>query len=95
MIMTVAAISQVKARLSEYLAKVRAGEEVLITDRGTPVARILPVDRADTALAELERDGLVRAARRPLAPDFLDRPRGSPTGADTLSALLEDRREDR
>ena len=32
-----------KARLSEYLARVKAGEEVLVADRGRPVARLVPV----------------------------------------------------
>ena len=36
-------ISELKARLSEYLAGVRAGEEIIVTDRGRPVARIAPV----------------------------------------------------
>src|SRR3972149_3516162 len=38
-----AAISRLKASLSEYIDVVKAGEEVLVTDRGKPVARIVPV----------------------------------------------------
>ncbi|MGH3144697.1 MAG: type II toxin-antitoxin system prevent-host-death family antitoxin [Rubrobacter sp.] len=34
---------ELKARLSEYLLRVRAGEVVLVTDRGKPVARLVPV----------------------------------------------------
>ncbi|HEX6710877.1 MAG TPA: type II toxin-antitoxin system prevent-host-death family antitoxin [Rubrobacter sp.] len=33
-----AGVAQLKARLSEYLARVKAGEEVLVTDRGQPVS---------------------------------------------------------
>lgn len=34
-----AAISRLKASLSEYIDVVKAGEELLVTDRGKPVAR--------------------------------------------------------
>lgn len=35
-------ISEFKARLSEYLASVRRGETIVVCDRKTPVARVLP-----------------------------------------------------
>lgn len=35
-------IRELKSHLSQYLAKVRAGEVVVVTDRGEPVARIVP-----------------------------------------------------
>ncbi len=41
--MEIAGVAEVKARLSEYLARVRGGEEVLVTDRGRPIARIVPM----------------------------------------------------
>jgi prevent-host-death family protein len=40
-------ISSLKAHLSEHLRLVRKGEEVVICDRNTPVARILPWDSED------------------------------------------------
>lgn len=39
-----AQVSELKARLSEYLAGVRAGGEVVVYDRVTPIARIVPYD---------------------------------------------------
>lgn len=42
-IMKTASISELKARLSAYVDAVREGEEVLVTDRGRPIARIGPV----------------------------------------------------
>ena len=62
-VMIVAVVAKVKARLSEYLARVRAGNEVLITEHGRPVARIVPVSSESEELAELEREGLVVAGR--------------------------------
>jgi len=36
-------VSEAKNRLSELLRRVQAGEEVLILDRGVPVARLTPL----------------------------------------------------
>lgn len=36
-------IRELKSRLSEYLRRVREGQTVVITDRGQPVGRIVPV----------------------------------------------------
>ena len=40
------AISILRAELSTWIERARAGEEVVVTDRGTPVARLLAVDTA-------------------------------------------------
>lgn len=58
-------VCRLKARLSEYLGRVRAGRTVVVTDRGRPVARIDPVNREDDPAGHL--DALVAAglARRP------------------------------
>lgn len=43
-------VSELKARLSKYLADVRTGETVIVCDRRTPIARIVPVDERIDAL---------------------------------------------
>jgi prevent-host-death family protein len=35
-------ISELKAGLSRYLADVRGGESILVCDRNTPIARLVP-----------------------------------------------------
>jgi prevent-host-death family protein len=40
--MTRAKVSELKARLSMYLARVRRGDTVIVCDRDTPVARLVP-----------------------------------------------------
>ena len=92
--MIVAGVAKVKARLSEYLARVRAGNEVLITEHGRPVARIVPVSSESEELAELEREGLVRSGSMKLPKGFLDAPRPK-ADAGVTEALLEERREGR
>ena len=63
-----ATITEVKNQLSSIIDRVRAGETVIVTDRGQPVATIEPVraDADDEArLVRLERSGVIRPASKP------------------------------
>jgi prevent-host-death family protein len=63
------AISELRAHLREWVDHARAGQDVVLTERGVPVARLVPVD-ADGVLERLERDGVVSrpaATTRPVA----------------------------
>ena len=44
---------EAKTRLSELLAKVRKGQEFLITNRGEPVAKLLPASKPDQSQIRL------------------------------------------
>ena len=46
-------IAVLKSKLSEYLARVRRGEEVTVLDRNTPIALIIPMPSVQ-AKAQLE-----------------------------------------
>ena len=94
--MKAVSISKLKASLSEYLDAVRKGEEVVITDRGLPIARLLPIESrkaGDGAWARLVREGIVAPARRAPARK-LEPPSGKKVSG-VLSALLEERAEGR
>jgi prevent-host-death family protein len=96
--MTTASISEAKAKLSALLERVKAGEEVTITDRGTPVARIVPVPATDVnwdeRLERLARAGVIRRPKRKLDVEaFLARPLVK-SRESVLEALLEERRDD-
>ena len=97
--MKTAAVSELKALLSSYLSKVKAGEEVIVTDRGRPIAKIIPMKRADTEipahLLSLERAGLVRIGTNTLPADFWDMPRPKDKRGLALKALLKERAEGR
>jgi prevent-host-death family protein len=54
-------IRELRADLSRWLKRVQQGEEVLITDRGKPIARIVQAD-GRSRLDELIAAGIVRAA---------------------------------
>ncbi|HMN95248.1 MAG TPA: type II toxin-antitoxin system prevent-host-death family antitoxin [Phycisphaerales bacterium] len=91
---TTTSISDLKARLSAYLDLVRHGEEVLVTDRGRPIARLAPVtgdSAAEGRRESLLRSGRMMAPRGPLPSDFLQRPRPADPSGDSLAALLEER----
>lgn len=96
--MKTAAVAELKARLSEYLNRVKAGEEVLVTDRGHPVARLVPVARAAVRrdlMASLEKRGLIRLGSGRLPKGFvrMRKPR-DPEGS-VLRALIEERENGR
>jgi len=57
-------IRDLKNGLSKYIDRVRAGEEVIVTDRGRPVARLSGVDESTDRLADLVAAGVVRAPKR-------------------------------
>jgi prevent-host-death family protein len=54
-------IRDLKNGLSSYIDRVRNGEEVIVTDRGRPVARLSSLEAAYDHLAELIAAGIVRA----------------------------------
>jgi len=57
-------VRDLKNNLSRYLDRVQDGEEVIVTDRGKPVARLSSLDHSTDRLAELIAAGVVRPARR-------------------------------
>jgi prevent-host-death family protein len=96
--MKTAAVSELKARLSEYLDQVKAGSEIVVTDRGRPVARLVPVSRTKAmgeSLSSLEREGLIKLGSGRLPDGFWKMPRAKDSGRIVLSALLEERGQGR
>lgn len=53
--MKTAGITELKANLSSYLKKVKAGQEVVITERGLPVARLVPLEGEVKHSARIQR----------------------------------------
>jgi prevent-host-death family protein len=93
--MYVTTMAKLKASLSEFLASVRAGEEVVVTDRGRPVARIVPYEPSGSEVDDLVRAGSVRHARHTLPPGFWEQPAPADPGGRLLGALLDDRESGR
>lgn len=93
--MHVTTIARLKASLSELLAGVKQGEEVVVTDRGRPVARIVPYTPGGAELDELVRTGRVRRSRGALPAGFWDRAKPSDPDGRLLGTLLEERESGR
>ena len=93
--MVVTTIATLKASLSELLAGVKAGEEVVVTDRGRPVARIVPYESGEAELDDLVRSGQVRRSHGPLPERFWDQPGPSDAEGRLLGALLAERESGR
>jgi prevent-host-death family protein len=90
-----ASVVQLKARLSEYLRRVKAGNEITVTERGLPIARIVPLDddqRRATREQRLVRAGVLRPGRPGgVRKSLLGGPQSKMTGV--LDALLANRDE--
>ncbi len=62
-------IRELKANLSAYLRRVKAGESLIITERGRPVGRIVPVREAEALEARIQaliERGVLLGDGRPL-----------------------------
>jgi len=83
-------IRELRADLSRWVKRARAGEDVVVTDRGVPVARLVPVD-GQRKIDRLIREGVVTPAPRPWRGPL---PKPKPIeGIESLSDIvLEDRR---
>lgn len=58
------AVSALRAELRQWIEAARAGEDVVITERGIPVARLSGIEAADL-LTRLQRDGLLTSPQSP------------------------------
>ena len=65
-------ISKLRAELASWIQRAQDGEEIIVTERGTPVARLLSVDTAPL-LEQLTQRGVLSKPRR------ADRPTASGT----------------
>ncbi len=79
---------------ASYIRKVRNGAEIILTDRGMPVAMIKPLTSASSGieekLAELGDSGLISLAKKPFS---LPKPVICKGGmiSDTIAELRRDR----
>jgi antitoxin (DNA-binding transcriptional repressor) of toxin-antitoxin stability system len=95
--MRTAKISELKAKLSAHIEYVKNGEEVLILDRNTPVARLAPaglVDDEDERMRRLIARGIITPARDPEnKAGYRPSPAGNPQ--EVMDRIWEEERADR
>lgn len=84
-------IRALQQNASAVVSRVEAGESIEITDRGRPVARLVPIT-IGSRLEALRMAGQVREASRPLGS--IVRPPNRQPGKPSLSQMLDDMRAD-
>ncbi len=93
--MSTVGIKELKNRLTAYLRRTKQGEEVVVTERGKPIAVIQPIQAPsqpvslEARLAKLAARGLVKLpSRKPLKKVR----RVTVAGKSVSQLILEDRR---
>jgi prevent-host-death family protein len=89
-------VSKLKASLSEYLRSVKAGEEILVTERGRPVAKLTPAVSSNLLpdhLLEMQKQGLVKLGSGKLPKGFWNLPRPKDPKGLVVKAVLREREE--
>jgi len=91
MSLTYIGIREFKSRLSHYLRRVKRGETLVITERGKPVGRLVPIEAPlEERLARLMQSGMADWNGRKLPPY---RPKAVNRGARPISDLVAEERE--
>jgi prevent-host-death family protein len=70
-------VTELRAHLSEWVERARGGDEIVITDRGVPVARLLGLAAAST-LQRLTAEGVIGRPAATQRPAASGRPRPRP-----------------
>ena len=92
--MSTVGVRELKNRLTQSLRRTKQGDEVVVTERGKPIALLQPIHSAehvvslDARLARLAAQGLVALpTQKPLRSVRLAKVRGAPIS----KTILEDR----
>lgn len=96
--MKTAAIAKLKATLSECIEYVKSGEEIMVTDRGIPVARIMPVGGGLAGAAQrrqLARRGIIRPGKGCVSGDLLANLPAVDVSQEDIERVIREERGDR
>lgn len=96
--MKTANIAELKNHLSSYLLDVKRGEEVLISDRNVPIAKIVPLKNTDDFSIEelaLASAGVLKLPEVTNSTEsFLKETRPNLSGNIAIQAIIDERDED-
>jgi len=85
-------VRELRQHASEYLRMVKAGETIEVTERGEPVALMVPIG-PETGIARLRKLGrITEAIGDPLALPPLPHVPGEPLPSEVLEAMRADER---
>ncbi len=74
------AVSELRSNLRAWLDRAKAGDDVVVTERGIPVARLVGVEAAGV-IEQLERDGMLARPATTHRPRATGRPRAPSSGS--------------
>ena len=83
------AVTELRAHLSDWLLRVREGEQVLVTERGIPVARLIGLETTPTLERLFQAGQIARPGntQRPKATG-----RAKPRAAQSVADLISEQR---
>lgn len=88
-------IKELRSSLTATLERVKSGEEILVTERGEPIARIVPIESLEQKLARKIRSGAIRPPLRPMdratVEELFNQPRLEDPEGLLIRFLLEER----
>jgi prevent-host-death family protein len=84
-------VRELRDHLSRWLDEVKAGRDITITERGKPVARIIPI-AGDDRLAQLIAEGIVTPPKGKKADLAAWNPIKLKSGATISDLVIEERR---
>ena len=82
-------VTELRSDLKHYLELARTGADVMVTDRGLPVARLTAVN-SEPVLERLTREGVIGLPAKPRRQRAASRPRVTAQGS--VSGLVSDQR---
>lgn len=85
--MTEVGIRELRDHLSKYIQRVRDGEEVIVTNRGTALARIVPIEH-ERKYDRLVSEGIIKPSRA----EKRTRPKKRVKADGSVSELVADQR---
>jgi len=89
-----ASVSKLKASLNAYLQRVKAGEEVLVTERGRPVAKLSRAPSSRKLVVhptKMRTNGFLKFGSGALPKHFWKLPKPKDPKGLTVKAVLEER----
>ncbi len=83
------AISDLRAHLSDWIGRARDGNDIVVTERGVPVARLVGIESAST-LDRLQAEGVIGRPATPQRPVAQGRKR--PRARRLLAEVISEQR---
>ncbi|MGH3452103.1 MAG: type II toxin-antitoxin system Phd/YefM family antitoxin [Haloechinothrix sp.] len=83
------AVTELRAHLSEWLARAHRGEEIVVTERGMPVARLVGLNTRET-IERLTDEGVIARPAKPRRPVVSGRSR--PRSRRPVAELVSEQR---